>query len=194
MSNNQKEQWEARYQQQKTGWDRGDINPQLHKWLKEKALEPCRILVPGCGNGYEVLTLAAAGFDVVAVDIAVSPVKQLRDQLKRQNLKAEVLQHDLLTWESEKKFDAIYEQTCLCALPPDIWQQYEQRLHRWLSPQGKMFTLFMQTRQIGGPPYHCGLSEMQTLFSDTRWNWHSEENRIPHPVGFYELAFILEKN
>ncbi len=192
MPNNQQRQWEARYHQQKTGWDRGAINPQLQKWLKDEKLKPCRILVPGCGNGYEVLTLAAAGFDVVAVDIATTPVQCLREQLKQQNLKAEVIQGDLLNWRNNKMFDAIYEQTCLCALPPETWQQYEQQLHRWLMPQGNMFTLFMQTQQQGGPPFHCELSEMQVLFSETRWTWNDEENKIPHPAGFHELAFVLE--
>ena len=29
-------------------------------------------------------------------------------------------------------FNAVYEQTCLCALDPDDWQAYETRLARWL--------------------------------------------------------------
>ncbi len=187
------QQWETRYHQKKTGWDRGDINPQLRVWLEKNVLQPCRILVPGCGNGHEVLTLAAAGFEVVAIDIATTPVKRLRDRLKQHNLKAEVVQGNLLSWEHEIFFDVIYEQTCLCALPQDTWTQYERKLYGWLKPQGKIFALFMQTQQQGGPPFHCELSEMQNLFSESRWFWHAEESQIPHPAGFYELAYVLEK-
>ncbi len=155
MTNHQPNHWEVRYQQNKTAWDRGVINPQLQNWLDNGALKPCRILVPGCGNGYEVLTLAAAGFDVVAVDIASSPVSRLREQLSQENLSAEVVQADLLDWKNDSKFDAIYEQTSLCALNPDTWQSYEQQLYSWLVPEGKMFTLFMQTQKQGGPPCFC---------------------------------------
>ena len=193
MTNKQQQNWETRYKQGNTGWDRGADSPQLLKWLDSKALTPCRILVPGCGNGYEVITLAAAGFEVVAIDIAPSPVKQLRAELSKRALSAQVLQADLLDWHSEKPFAAIYEQTSLCALEPNTWQQYEQQLHRWLKPGGKMFTLLMQTNKEGGPPYHCDLTDMQTLFAPGRWRWSSTDGEVSHPVGFYELAHILEK-
>jgi len=193
MTSKQQNSWETRYQSQKTGWDRGDINPQLKIWLEKKALSPCRILVPGCGNGYEVIELAAAGFDVVAVDIADTPVRNLREQLKRRDLKAEVVQGDLLVWGSESKFDAVYEQTSLCALDPASWQQYEQQLRRWLRPKGKMFTLFMQTQKQGGPPFHCALPEMRALFTKERWVWSDENQKISHSAGLHELIYILEK-
>lgn len=191
--NEQKTDWENRYQAGKTGWDRGDISPQLQAWLASNSLKPCRILIPGCGNGYEVSALAAAGFEVVALDIAPSPVKQLRKQLLDLNLNAQVLQEDILQWQSEMPFDAIYEQTSLCALPPVSWPQYEQQLYRWLKPGGKCFSLLMQTHKQGGPPHHCALSDMHSLFSSTRWQWSEVINKVPHPAGFYELATILEK-
>jgi 2-polyprenyl-3-methyl-5-hydroxy-6-metoxy-1,4-benzoquinol methylase len=193
MKDNQQKNWEARYNAGNTSWDRGGNSPQLKKWLDSQALTPCRILVPGCGNGYEVITLATAGFEVVAIDIAPSPIKQLRAELSERALSAEILQADLLQWQSAQPFAAIYEQTSLCALEPNTWQQYEQQFYSWLEPGGKMFTLLMQTNKKGGPPYHCDLADMQTLFAPERWQWSGTDGEVSHPAGFYELAHILEK-
>jgi len=45
-------------------------------------------------------------------------------------------------------FDAIYEQTCLCALYPDRWRQYADQLHRWLAPGGRLYALFPEPRWL----------------------------------------------
>ena len=50
MDNNN-EIWESRYQAGTTGWDRGKTSGNLLDWLESGNLTPCRILVPGCGNG-----------------------------------------------------------------------------------------------------------------------------------------------
>ena len=73
-------------------------------------------------------------------------------------------------WQPAEPFDAIYDQTCLCALPPEIWPDYAARLHGWLRPGGRLFVLFMQTGSRGGPPFHCDLTEMQRLFAPTHWD------------------------
>ena len=133
--------WEQRYQDGQTGWDRGQTSPNLLHWIDLELLKPCLILIPGCGNGYEVLTLAEQGFDVVAIDIAPSPLLNLAKVLEANNLTAELIQADFFTWQTEKRFDAIYEQTSLCALPPEQWQNYEKCLHNWLNPNGKICQL-----------------------------------------------------
>ncbi len=183
--------WEEHYQSGKIGWDRGEISPILQKWLDKGILKPCQILVPGCGHGHEVIELAKLGFTVTAIDIASSPVLSLRNRLADQNLTAEIIQTDLLHWRSVKTFDAIYEQTCLCALNPQDWSAYEKKLQQWLTPGGKLFAVFMQTNKDGGPPYHCEISKMQNLFSSA-WKWpDASGSKVLHPTGLEELAFVL---
>jgi hypothetical protein len=70
--------WQARYDQGQTGWDRGGASPTLLRWLAAGDLRPCRILVPGCGRGHEVVALAKAGFDVTGVDFAPAAVETVR--------------------------------------------------------------------------------------------------------------------
>ena len=182
-------------------WDRGATSPQLAAWLAASALEPCRILVPGCGSGYEVAALAAAGFEVTALDYAAEAVSRTRKQLETAGLKARLFEADALTWQPERAFDAIYEQTCLCALYPDQWRDYADLVHRWLAPAGRLYALFVQMPRPGaaegaiqGPPYHCDINGMRALFPEPLWSWPKPPYpRTSHPQGLAELAVVLER-
>lgn len=186
--------WEGRYRSGETGWDRGQASPALGHWLAAGAVPPGRVLVPGCGNGYEVLELARAGHSVTAVDIASTPVMQLMGALAEHRLHAKVIQADLLGWTPAEPFDAVYEQTCLCALDPARWSEYADRLAGWLVPGGKLFALFMQTGREGGPPFHCDPARMRGLFPDAHWHWEAApQRRVDHPTGLHELAYVLTR-
>ena len=185
---------EGRYKAGRTGWDRGGVSPALLEWLESGELSPGKILIPGCGRGYEVVALAEAGFQVSAVDIAPSALEYLGAVLKAAGLTAELVEADVLRWEPGESFDAIYEQTSLCALPPADWPVYAERLWRWLRPDGRLFALFMQTGLPGGPPYHCDAEAMQALFRTDRWHWSARKSlQVPHSKGLHELGFILQR-
>ncbi|PHS26338.1 MAG: thiopurine S-methyltransferase [Methylophaga sp.] len=183
--------WEQRYQIGQTGWDRGEISANLLHWIELGLLKPCRILIPGCGNGYEVITLAELGFEVVAIDISATPIKNLSQQLTDKGLSAELIQADFFTWQADKPFDAIYEQTSLCALPPELWSDYENCLYKWLKTTGKVYAQFMQSDQDGGPPFHCEISKMKALFQTQRWQWSQQySTQLTHSSGKYEKLYI----
>lgn len=186
--------WDEKYQSGATAWDRGRASPALEHWLDEGRLKPCRILIPGCGYGHELLELARRGFEVWGLDIAPTPLQQVRERLAQAGLTAHLVEGDVRDWQPERPFDAVYEQTCLCALVPADWPRYEAQLYRWLRPGGRLFALLMQTDRPGGPPYHCGLEGMRELFSSERWRWQSlNPHPVPHPTGFFEYAAILER-
>lgn len=186
--------WEARYRDGATGWERPGPNPALVAWLDSGTLAPCRILVPGAGRSPEPLLLAEAGFAVTVVDAAETPVAVQRARLERLHVPARVEQADLLSWQPDQPFDAIYDQTCLCALPPAIWPGYVARLHRWLQPGGRLFMLFMQTGTAGGPPFHCDLPSMQRLFAEPAWAWQRPlPPRVEHASGRAEQPAVLRK-
>ncbi len=185
--------WESRYQAGTIGWDRGAASRNLNYWLENDVLKPCRILIPGCGNGYEVMTLAKFGFEVVAIDIAPTAIANLQAMLDEENLKAELVLGDFFEWEPKETFDVIFEQTSLCALPPKLWSDYESQLHQWLKPKGKILAAFMQTGKEGGPPFHCELVDMNTLFPNNRWSWSDEHAAEEKEPGMTELLYILEK-
>ena len=191
--------WQAKFESNVTPWDRGDASPQLRQWLSSKVLTTCRIVVPGCGSGYEVAVLARSGFDVTGIDYAPAAIARTRSAVAAANASADVIEADVLTFTPGTLFDAVYEQTCLCALHPDRWVPYARRLHAWLRSGGSLFALFAQvarpdaaTGSISGPPYHCDINAMRALFDGTRWQWPEPPyERVLHPAGFAELAVVL---
>ena len=193
--------WDLRFAEGNTPWDRGAANPQLGIWLASQVLKRCHILVPGCGSGYEVVELARAGFDVTALDYSPLAIERTRASLKAAGQHAALVEADALSWLPQRPYDAIYEQTCLCALYPDHWRAYADQLHRWLKPGGKLFALFVQFPRPGaadgaieGPPYHCDINAMRALFPDPLWSWPKPPyQRTTHPRGLAELAVILER-
>lgn len=217
--------WQSRFDEGVTPWDRGGINPQIETWVRSGQLRPTqgadarsagaedarltRVLVPGCGSGHEVAMLAEWGFDVTGVDYAPAAAESTRNRLRSllqspaaaRMSRAEVVEADVLGYEPVAQFDAIYEQTCLCALYPDQWRRYADKLAGWLRPGGKLFALFAQvprenarTGAIEGPPYHCDVNAMRALFADDRWEWPKPPFLlVSHPAGFMELAVVLTR-
>ncbi len=186
--------WEERYRKGETGWDRGASSPAAEAWMKHLGLEPCRLLVPGCGFGHEVITFADRGFDVTAMDIAPSAIHHLETELCDKNLTAETTCADLFDFEPDTPFDAIYEQTCMCAIPPEQRTGYVERLYRWLIPGGRLLAMFMQTGKEDGPPYHCDILDMRRLFPSDLWNWQEVPPvLIPHRNGLFELAYQIKR-
>jgi methyl halide transferase len=191
--------WQDRFEKGQANWDRGGIGPQLRTWLDTGAMPPSRICVPGCGSGWEVSELARRGFEVTGVDYTPAAIDRTRSLLAQHALVARVERADVLTWCADQPFDAVYEQTCLCALHPDHWVAYSQQLHAWLRPSGTLWAMFMQAPSAGaadgrveGPPYHCDIHAMRALFPAHRWDWPEPPYpRVPHPRGMTELAVRL---
>ena len=178
--------WETRFREGRTPWEREGINPSFTAWLVAGDLSPCRILVPGAGRSPEPAALLEAGFDVVALDLANSAVTFQAAALGVDR----TVRADVTTWMPNKMFDAVYDQTCLCALPPELWVGYEAQLRRWLRPGGRLFILFMQTEREGGPPFDCPLSDMRSLFS--AWTWPDTlADGVAHGLGTVEQPAVL---
>ena len=111
----QQNEWENRYQQGQTGWDRGRTSENLLFWLDQGLLEKCRILIPGCGNGYEVLKLTSMDFDVTAIDIAPTAIQNLQATLDKANLKATLVEGDFFSWLPDLPFLILFTNRPVCA-------------------------------------------------------------------------------
>ena len=193
--------WQQRFAQRQMPWDRGAPGPQIADWLADGSLTPgLRVVVPGCGSGHDALALAQAGCAVTAIDYAEAAVRLTRERLAAAGVAAEVVQADVLVWQPDAPFDVVYEQTCWCALHPDDWRAYAAQLQRWLRPGGRLLMLAMQCLGAGtadgrieGPPYHMDIRMLRSLLPSAQWLWPAPPYvRVPHPMGWTELAFALK--
>ena len=66
-----------------------------------------RVLDLCAAPGGKTAQLAAAGFDVSALDIAPSRLKVLNENMRRLKLTVSVVEADLLSWQPDQKFDGI---------------------------------------------------------------------------------------
>ncbi len=189
--------WEQRFREDAAPWERGSLHPAAGMWIGDgSALKNASILVPGCGRGPEPLAFAKAGLEVTALDMAPSAIAFQRRVLAEHGLSAVLVEGDALAWRPDAPADLIYEQTFLCAISPKLRPAYEEAVHAWLKPGGRLLALFMQKDEWGGPPYACPLASMRSLFSPARWRWpEAEPVRFDHPSqpALHELAFELTR-
>jgi methyl halide transferase len=195
--------WQRRFMQQQTPWDRNAAGPQIAAWLADGTVRAgLRIVVPGCGSGHDVLALAQAGCEVIAIDYADAAITLTQERLAEHGAQAQVARADVLAWQPPSPLEAVYEQTCWCALHPDQWAAYAAQLHSWLRPDGLLLLMAMQCRRdsaahgrIDGPPYHMDVNAVRALLPATQWTWSAPPYpAVPHPAGWTELAIVLKKN
>ncbi|KAJ6181199.1 hypothetical protein N7519_011660 [Penicillium mononematosum] len=138
-------------------WDRGNPSPALVDLLeqREDILSPIaangqrkKILVPGCGKGYDVVMLALHGFDAVGLEISAKGVSTAEEYAQKELQAPQAynfgsawtnkfergsvsfIQGDFFQSDCTKgeKFDVIYDYTFLCALHPNMRAQWASRM------------------------------------------------------------------
>lgn len=159
-----KDYWNERYAAGQTGWDLGKASPPLEDYIKQLGNKDLKILLPGCGNGYEALLMAELGFtNLTVLDIAPLAVEKLQDRLLSYP-SVRILCEDF--FEHVDNYDLILEQTFFCALPPSMREQYVQKMAELLVPQGKLVGLLFATEfDKAGPPFGGTTEEYLQLFS-----------------------------
>ncbi len=137
-------------------------------WVQDLAASlPARLLGTGDGRrvldlcaapGGKTLQLAAAGWQVTALDKSVKRLDRLVENLDRTGLTAEVVAADALTWEPSRAYDAILldapcTATGTCRRHPDVLHRVRERqiaemaelqaallarAQQWLAPGGTL--------------------------------------------------------
>jgi len=143
--------WDTRYRGGVTPWDAGGVPSHLRAWMKGP---PLRVLVPGCGSGYEVRFFAERGDDVLGIDFADAAVERARETLGK--FADRVRQADFFTLR-EPAFDLVYERTFLCALPRRLWSRWGERIPTLVRPGGWLAGFFFFDDNERGPPF--GISD-----------------------------------
>jgi SAM-dependent methyltransferase len=150
--------WEKRFRDGFTPWDAGRVPAQLERFLKTEP-RGRRVLIPGCGAGYEVRAFAEAGHEVLAVDFAEAAVERARGVLGP--LADRVRLADFFEFDFGTPFDLAF----LCALPRQVWPRYAPRVSQLLKPGGRLIGFFFFDDGERGPPFGLKPGELEGLFT-----------------------------
>jgi len=157
--------WDRAWQEHTTPWDYGRIQPPLAEALKAPAMRlpaNARILVPGCGRGYDAIAIASM-LDCRAIGIDVSPaaIEAATVQLKASktpSLGSVIFNTaDFFTYTVPdiERFDLIYDYTFFCAIAPQLRDAWGKQVSKLTKAGAYLITLVypMDGPREGGPPY-----------------------------------------
>jgi cyclopropane fatty-acyl-phospholipid synthase-like methyltransferase len=162
-------EWQRRYHQNDTPWDKGTVAPPLAHYLRTHAITG-RILVPGCGRGHDVRALAAQpDCSVIGLDLAPVAVADATRLTAEAGLSATArfIVGDFFQLPPEMigVFDGLVEHTCFCAIDPRERVDYVRSAAAALRAGGKIFGIFYLTPDVeAGPPFAVSMDELATLF------------------------------
>lgn len=178
----QAEFWSERYAREFTPWDQQGVPPDLARALQAAPAAsllpapPARVLLPGCGSGYELSRLSEAGYDPLAIDISPAAVARARSKAGAYGNRVcladcfamadEPAQHGRYAW--------IYERAFACALPPRLWPRWAAAMKALVGPGGVLAGFFhfdpdqaaTAPERRRGPPFAMRPEELAALLGD----------------------------
>ncbi len=166
---NKSQFWNNKYLENESKWDIGNPTPAFVDYFKLLSNKNKKILVPGCGNGYDALYLAKLGFDVYAVDFSKEAINYILEQAKNQNISINVLHEDFFKLNNfDFFFDIVLEYTFFCAISPDRRQEYIEKICDLLKKNGEYVGFLLpidKNVNEPGPPFGIDLNETLNDFS-----------------------------
>jgi SAM-dependent methyltransferase len=169
--------WEDLYISGDTTWDLGG-ETRIFKAIS-KDIRPGKICIIGCGKGYDAVMFAKKNFEVTAIDFAPSAISALEKLAEDAKVNINAINSNIFNLSNDyyNKFNYVIEQTCFCAIDPNMRNNYEQLVSNLLVKDGLLIGLwFPLDKDIseGGPPWATSISEVKGLFS-ARWEVEREE-------------------
>ena len=158
-------------------FDIGRSHPRLVALLPQ--LPHGRALVPGCGRGYDVATLAMVCQSVTGIDRGTAVVaarEYLRSAAINPHTHVEIVEADFFEYaakaESLATVDLVYDYTFLCALPPSIRGRWAAAMTQLVRPGGVLLCLAFPLSAAGeepdperGPPFDLSRAIYSALLS-----------------------------
>jgi SAM-dependent methyltransferase len=165
----------------------------LKAYIDQLTNKNIRILIPGCGSGYEAEYLLKQGFqDVTVIDFAPLVAEKMKSYLSDyQNIN--IICADFFTHTGN--YDLIFEQTFFCALDPSLRTKYVHKMSELLGKNGKLVGLLFGVQFPNNPPFGGSREEYVDLFSNTfKINLLEPCYNSVKPREGNELFFNFSKN
>lgn len=157
--------WEQRYHSGDTPWNKGRAHPAIEEWVRQvPELAGTKVLVPGCGWGYDVAAWHSAGADAWGLDISYTAVQGA----KRLHPGGQFCQGSIFAPPADwsETFDWVCEHTCFCAIDPVDRPLYLVGVHQVLRKGGRLMAVFYcdPDHEEEGPPFGITSQEIARFF------------------------------
>ncbi len=161
--------WDNMYLNNQAGWDMKSPTPVFENLLcTGQFLRPGKILIAGCGKGYDAVLAAKKDYDVYAVDFSSQAIKYAKELAEKENVRINFVHEDIFKLDSVYRnyFDYVYDYVTYCAVDPARRAEYAEKVSAFLKPGGKLIALlFPVEKREGGPPFAVDIQEFYNLFS-----------------------------
>ena len=162
--------WEEAWRAGTTPWDAGKSPPALRSLLDREIVPPGRILIPGCGAGYDLSALAREDREVIGIDLS----EQAREAFlaAHSDLPGTVVYEvtDFFSFEPPTGFDFVWDYTFFCALDPDQRTPWSEMMKRLVKPTGVLATLLFpfedSISETQGPPWPINTNMVRGFIED----------------------------
>ena len=177
--------WRQAWKTGVTPWDAGASPPALRGLLDRGAVPSGRVLVPGCGTGYDLATLAREDREVVGIDL--SDDARTAFLAEHPSLPGSVVYEvtDFFSYAPARGFDFVWDYTFFCALDPDQRSAWSQTMTRLVEPAGVLATLLFPFEDPisdrAGPPWPINTEMVRNYVEDAFEELDTAEVEHTHP-------------
>jgi SAM-dependent methyltransferase len=144
-----------------------------------------RVLVPGCGTGYDLATLAREDREVVGIDL--SDDARTAFLAEHPSLPGSVVYEvtDFFSYAPARGFEFVWDYTFFCALDPDQRSAWSQTMKRLVEPAGVLATLLFPFEDPisdrAGPPGPINTEMVRSYVEDAFEELDTAEVEQTHP-------------
>ncbi len=161
--------WVRAWDERLTPWELGSPNPIYQELIQKQhlAVQDKRVLMPGCGSGYDAITVCRLGrpASLTAIDLSSKAISiaqshpippQFKDTLKFQ-------QQDFFSIDTTKyQYDVIIDYLFYSAMDIPMRSRVVEQMYKLLAPNGVVATIIFPLQlnnenETVGPPYHMKL-------------------------------------
>ncbi|MCA9677575.1 MAG: methyltransferase domain-containing protein [Myxococcales bacterium] len=161
--------WHDRWREGRIGFHEGQPNTFLERHLAHLGTAR-RVLVPLCGKTEDLAYLAAAGHQVVGVELVPEAARAFFDEHPDLPPGAvEIVVADIFATDRATvgAVDALWDRAALIALPADARARYVAHLRTLLAPgaRGLIVTIEYPQDRTDGPPFAVFEDELRRLWA-----------------------------
>ena len=161
--------WNQLWADGATPWNLGQSAPPLRDLFSKDSLpmllnhgrSQLRCLVPGCGEGYDVIFLAQQEqvANVCGLEISQLAVDKIQKRVSSiesaEQAKITLILQDFFTLDAQRhKFNFVFDYTFYCAILPSLRPQWARKMSELIEPHGLLVTLIFPIGDFeNGPPF-----------------------------------------